>query len=221
MFPHPRRIVTGHDSKGRAIVLKDSQIPCVPTPIGANFAVLWETHEFPANNNGFVDPAENKTSSLANDKGLVLRVVDFPARTDTVSSSYSRSRYSNLIYWSWYLDGSSDSLFRFWHCVCRRDWLVTGSDDIREKYVLTNIKALSMMGSWSTWKQATPVFSVAQCINGLTPAIPRRESIFSSRVISTLQVCFDIAYWIIAANPITIDGQVLGNHGFHDEDVAT
>lgn len=30
MFPHPRRIVTGHDTSGNSIVVKDSQIPCLP-----------------------------------------------------------------------------------------------------------------------------------------------------------------------------------------------
>ncbi|KAL7935441.1 hypothetical protein V8C35DRAFT_299471 [Trichoderma chlorosporum] len=78
MFPDPRRIVTGHDSKGKAIVVADSTIPCVPTPMGANFAVLFETHEFPANLDEWVDPTKIRTQDLSNDKGVVLRVVDIP-----------------------------------------------------------------------------------------------------------------------------------------------
>ncbi|KIX07965.1 uncharacterized protein Z518_02619 [Rhinocladiella mackenziei CBS 650.93] len=84
MFPDPRRIVTGHDEQGNSIILKDSQIPCVPTGVKANFAVLWETSQFPASNNGSADPIDHKTQSLANDKGVVLRVVDIPANTVTM-----------------------------------------------------------------------------------------------------------------------------------------
>lgn len=84
MFPHPRRIVTGHSPSGAAIVLKDSQIPCIPTPIKCNFAVLWETSQFPANLDDSSDPIESKTQSLANSNGVVLRVVDFPPNTETL-----------------------------------------------------------------------------------------------------------------------------------------
>ena len=83
-FPDPRRIVTGHDQEGNAIVLKDSKIPCDPTGVKANFAVLWETSQFPATNNGNEDPIETKTQNLANDNGVVLRVVDIAPNTVTV-----------------------------------------------------------------------------------------------------------------------------------------
>lgn len=84
LFPDPRRIVTGHDEQGNAIVLKDSQVPCVPISPDANFAVLWETREHPANMNGNDDPIDQQTTNLANDKGVVLRIVDIPANTVTV-----------------------------------------------------------------------------------------------------------------------------------------
>lgn len=84
MFPDPRRIVTGHDAQGNSIILKDSRIPCVPTGFNANFAVAWETNQFPASNQGEEDPAESVTKSLGNDKGLVLRIVDFKPNTVTV-----------------------------------------------------------------------------------------------------------------------------------------
>jgi hypothetical protein len=41
--------------------------------------------QFPASNDEpFVDPTESKTASLANSNGVVLRVVDFPAKTATL-----------------------------------------------------------------------------------------------------------------------------------------
>ncbi|KAL7783859.1 hypothetical protein V8C37DRAFT_26762 [Trichoderma ceciliae] len=84
LFPDPRRIVTGHNSEGRAIVVADSPVPCLPTPTGANFAVLYETHQFPASNDEWVDPTKQRTADLANGKGIILRVVDIPANVETV-----------------------------------------------------------------------------------------------------------------------------------------
>lgn len=81
-FPDPRRIVTGHNSEGKAIVVADSIVPCLPTPIGANFAVLFETHEFPVSNDEWVDPTQTRTTDLANDKGIVLRIVDIPPNVE-------------------------------------------------------------------------------------------------------------------------------------------
>ncbi|PIG81376.1 hypothetical protein AARAC_010052 [Aspergillus arachidicola] len=84
LFPHPRRIVTGHDNDGKAIVVADSLIPCEPTKINCNFAVLYETHQFPEVNDQWIDPTRTRTPDLANQKGVVLRVVDFPPRTKTM-----------------------------------------------------------------------------------------------------------------------------------------
>ncbi|KAK4939290.1 hypothetical protein LTR10_020379 [Elasticomyces elasticus] len=84
MFPDPRRIVTGHSAEGKAIVVADTPIPCEPVSAKANFAVLYETHDFPANLDEWVDPINTRTKDLANDQGIVLRVVDIPANTETM-----------------------------------------------------------------------------------------------------------------------------------------
>jgi hypothetical protein len=86
LFPDPRRVVTGHDENGNAILAKDSLFPMQPTPLNADFAVLWETHQFPASNDGFQDPTEQRTMSLANEKGVILRVVDFKPKYNTVNA---------------------------------------------------------------------------------------------------------------------------------------
>jgi hypothetical protein len=84
MFPDPRRIVTGHNEKGEAVVLKDSRVSCLPTPYSASFAVLWETTEFPASNQGDYDPITVRTTDLSNKNGIILRVVDIPPHTAKV-----------------------------------------------------------------------------------------------------------------------------------------
>ncbi|OKL61207.1 hypothetical protein UA08_03404 [Talaromyces atroroseus] len=83
MFPHPRRIVTGHDEQGNAVFVDDKAIPTVPTSFDCDFAVLYETHEFPANLDEWKDPTLERTKSLANEDGVVLRVVDFKPHTKT------------------------------------------------------------------------------------------------------------------------------------------
>lgn len=85
MFPHPRKIVTGHNPDGAAVVVDDCEIPCVPTAMNANFAVPYETHQFPESNDKWIDPIETRTTDLSNNKGIVLRVVDIPPNTETVS----------------------------------------------------------------------------------------------------------------------------------------
>ena len=84
LYQHPRRVVTGHDTTGNAIFVADDQIPCVPVPADCNFAVLYETHEFPASNDTWEDPTSKRTGDLANPSGIVLRCVDFKPRTRTV-----------------------------------------------------------------------------------------------------------------------------------------
>ncbi|GJN83988.1 hypothetical protein PLIIFM63780_007539 [Purpureocillium lilacinum] len=82
-LPDPRRIVTGHDEAGNAIFVADSAIPMAPTPVECDFAVLYETHQFPASNDTWEDPMLTRTKSLANEKGIVLRCVDFRPNTKT------------------------------------------------------------------------------------------------------------------------------------------
>jgi hypothetical protein len=56
-----RRVVTGHDSEGRAKVLIDETVTNVflPRP-GAGFIVIWSSEGFPVNNEGDEDPSNNK-----------------------------------------------------------------------------------------------------------------------------------------------------------------
>ncbi|OAA80237.1 cupin 2 domain-containing protein [Akanthomyces lecanii RCEF 1005] len=76
-LPHPRRVVTGHDGASKAVFVDDGEVAAVQITDTVNFAVLYETHEFPADNNEWKDPIKNRTESLANRDGVVVRVVDF------------------------------------------------------------------------------------------------------------------------------------------------
>jgi mannose-6-phosphate isomerase-like protein (cupin superfamily) len=73
-----RRVVTGHDNNGKAVVKIDE----VGTAIkqarpGAQFIELWSTDGgFPVDNDGFADPVGNKIGTSI-DNGTVFRVVKF------------------------------------------------------------------------------------------------------------------------------------------------
>jgi quercetin dioxygenase-like cupin family protein len=71
-----RRVVTGHDAQGRAIVTFDSLIAPVTIPSGAaSFAKLWTSNTSPVDNNSSIDEGRRETG-LTCPGGTVLRIVD-------------------------------------------------------------------------------------------------------------------------------------------------
>jgi quercetin dioxygenase-like cupin family protein len=72
-----RRVVTGHDSGGRAKVLIDETVTNVFSPRpGAGFSVIWSSEGFPVNNEGDEDPSNKKIGTTI-EGGTVFRVVSF------------------------------------------------------------------------------------------------------------------------------------------------
>lgn len=77
MALHVRRVITGHDAAGRAIVQIDevARHTFVGRP-GATACNVWTTEGFPANNDGSADAGLRKTAlTLAN--GTIFRVIEF------------------------------------------------------------------------------------------------------------------------------------------------
>ncbi len=71
-----RRIVTGHDAQGRAVVASERRLNAEPVPNdSAWFNKIWSTHTWPANNADPTDGAEQGTG-LASENGSVLRIVE-------------------------------------------------------------------------------------------------------------------------------------------------
>lgn len=74
--PAVRRVVTGHDPAGRAVVARDDAVPTTPVRTGdARFALLWTSDTSPAD---VMDPGDAglRTVGLALPGGSVLRMVD-------------------------------------------------------------------------------------------------------------------------------------------------
>lgn len=76
----PKRIVTGHDDKGRAVFHEAKEVPSYAINNGAAyFSVLYSTDSIPADNSEpFNDPIKQKHKDLAKPNGSVVRVVDLP-----------------------------------------------------------------------------------------------------------------------------------------------
>jgi len=72
-----RRIITGHDASGRALVKIDEIAKNVVSGRpGANAAVVWTTEGFPANNDGDADEGLRKVGTTLTN-GTVFRVIEF------------------------------------------------------------------------------------------------------------------------------------------------
>ena len=72
-----RRVVTGHDSDGRAIVMIDETVnnPRAGRP-GATVHPVWTSEGFPVNNDGSEDAGQRQTGTTLDD-GTVFRVIEF------------------------------------------------------------------------------------------------------------------------------------------------
>lgn len=75
-----RRIVTGHDARGKAIVISDGPSPHARTrpETGITSTNLWITDETPANVSGSADRAERSIGIPPPANGSIFRVVEFP-----------------------------------------------------------------------------------------------------------------------------------------------
>jgi len=74
-----RRIVTGHDARGKAIALFDGPVlPQQKSPGGNAVSMLWVTGESPVDIAGSVDRSETKMGVPPPTNGSIFRIVDFP-----------------------------------------------------------------------------------------------------------------------------------------------
>lgn len=87
--PPPRRVVTGHDAQGRAIIQEDgppSRIRRIGSEIGPMFYELWNTPATPAPIDAASgEPAEDGISLAPPKGGTRIRILDIPPESDDLS----------------------------------------------------------------------------------------------------------------------------------------
>ena len=71
-----RRVVTGHDANGKAIITIDEMCKPVSPRTGVSASVVWTSEGFPVDNNGDADEAKRQTGTT-HDNGTVFRVIEF------------------------------------------------------------------------------------------------------------------------------------------------
>lgn len=79
-----RRVVTGHDAHGRAIVVQDANAPNVRVRSAGNVTstLLWVSDETPANLDIEGDPSLRELGVAPPPGGSILRIVDFPPEAE-------------------------------------------------------------------------------------------------------------------------------------------
>ena len=80
-----RRVVTGHDAAGRAVVLMDGAAPNAKLrkATGLTSTLLWVTDASPADNSASADAADREIGVAPPPSGSIFRVVDFPPAAET------------------------------------------------------------------------------------------------------------------------------------------
>jgi naringenin degradation protein FdeH len=75
-----RRVVTGHDAAGKAVVLRDGDAPNAKLRQATGLAsiLVWVTDECPADVSGSADRADREIGVAPPPRGSIFRVVDFP-----------------------------------------------------------------------------------------------------------------------------------------------
>ncbi len=91
-----RRIVTGHDDKGKSIVIHDGPSPHTlenPTQQGRGLTDLWRTDGTPADNNGDGDAADRQVTLAPPSLGSVFRYFQIrPAAWDAAITAEERAQ---------------------------------------------------------------------------------------------------------------------------------
>lgn len=78
-----RRVVTGHDGEGKAVILSDARVGLPPIPgIDAHGAVAWTTEAVPADNVGDMEGGARDAGATIR-SGSVFRITDFGPRFES------------------------------------------------------------------------------------------------------------------------------------------
>ena len=88
-FKPVRRVVIGHDLRGKAVAIFDG--PAVPkqrSPGGNAVINLWVTSDFPVDLSGAADKAATQVGVPPPADGTIFRIVDFPPAATTTAAAH-------------------------------------------------------------------------------------------------------------------------------------
>ena len=83
MTLHIRRVVTGHDADGKAVIIADGEAPrSWRRPSGLGQSLCWVTDTMPVDNAGHADGGDQDIGIPPPPHGSVFRIVEFPPEGD-------------------------------------------------------------------------------------------------------------------------------------------
>ena len=147
-----RRVVTGHDSDGRAVVLSDRPLVHVASRRPAHeAAVVWTTRGYPVGNDGSDDPSIREIGSTVKD-GTVFRIVSYgpgcaPRRHRTDSIDYAVVMSGEI---DMELDAGESVHLKAGDVLVQRgtihNWVNNGSEPCLIAFVLIDAKPVEVGG---------------------------------------------------------------------------
>jgi quercetin dioxygenase-like cupin family protein len=146
-----RRVVTGHDKNGKAMVKIDELVKnVVQSRPGASASVIWSTDKFPVDNTDEFDGAQRKVGTSV-DTGVVFRVVKFDPgvsprnhRTDSLDCAVVLSGEIDMV-----LDDTTVRLKAGDALVQRgtvHNWINNGKEPCVIAFVLVGAKPVTVDG---------------------------------------------------------------------------
>jgi len=152
MALEPRRVVTGHDAQGRAVVMIDEIAKnAVSARPNTAACVLWTTEGFPVSNDGDEDGARRQTgTTLAN--GTVFRILEVGPgnaprihRTDSIDYAVVMSGEIDME-----LEEGTSVHLKAGDLVVQRgtihNWVNKGTEPCRIAFILIDAKPVEVGG---------------------------------------------------------------------------
>lgn len=137
-----RRIVTGHDANGNAVVVKDApahNIVTSPNRPGVVIYNLWATDSMPCKIDGPEETTDTKLGLEPKPNGTNFRIIDFPPEStyiDKVTGDMATQAFSETMGASHALDSSGKQRHPFMHktetvdyAICLEGEMVCVLDD--------------------------------------------------------------------------------------------
>jgi quercetin dioxygenase-like cupin family protein len=93
-----RRVITGHDSQGRSIVLEDRHAPFVTTVGHEEFGItdVWHSSSLPADNEDDREPCSPRIELEPRAAGNLIRIVQFPPDRDYVGKVDAKDVFGDV-----------------------------------------------------------------------------------------------------------------------------
>jgi quercetin dioxygenase-like cupin family protein len=147
-----RRVVTGHEAKGNAMVIADGVSKNQPNRRpGTEASVIWTTEGFPVNQDQYEDGARREVGTT-HANGTVFRVVSFDPgnsprmhRTDSVDYAVVMSGEIDMV-----LDNGHTTHLKAGDVVVQRgtihNWQNTGTEPCVIAFVLVDAKPVEVGG---------------------------------------------------------------------------